>query len=397
MLLSNLNSLSAIHHIEWNNMNSYLGMENNFSIVKGFLFSYPEIIFNSIYKPMPDFNNNYGLLILITCALLLFLISMIIILIKYTRKLKKANQIIKENARFIADQNEEIKVQFDILKRKNIELNKYREHLEKIDKRMVQKLNYALDKAQESERLKTSLISNIYHEIRTPLNAIIGFVQLLSIEEEIKNTKYIDIIEKNADDLLSLVDNLIELSNLQAGIKDLKIKELNINEFLNTIYNETVSIRNVQKKDHLDIRLEFYESVEYDIITTDSIKLYKIIRQLIDNALKYTKEGSISIGYFKDDQSAYFTISDTGIGIREDRILSIFNPFLKIEDQPNLYRGMGIGLALAKQLADLINGEIEVESKLNEGTKFTIKLPNLQNNSKHKVQIKKRDILSYAF
>jgi signal transduction histidine kinase len=335
--------------------------------------------------------------LLLTGVSWLFLISLILILISKTKKLKKANQTIKENARFISDQNEEIKVQFDILKRKNIELNKYHEHLEKIDKKMAEKLNVAIEKAKESERLKSNLISNIYHEIRTPLNAIIGFVQLLSLEEELINKKYIDIIEKNADDLLSLVDNLIELSNLQAGINELKVNELKVKDFLDKLYQETIAIRNVQKKNHLDIRLDFYDSIEFDIIRTDSLKLYKIIRQIIENALKYTKEGCISIGYFKTSDSAYFTISDTGIGIREDRISSIFNPFLKIEDQPNLYRGMGIGLTVAKHLTDIIKGEIKVESKLNEGTKFTIKVPHLNISQNKKPINKKSSRLAYVF
>ncbi len=355
-------------------------LTNRFSI-----FKIPNLAFNNrssinlepTLNPQPICNME-KLVILITSVSLCFFLVLTIFLVNSKNKLKIANRKIKENLNFIADQHEEILIQFELIKRKNKELNKYRDHLEKIDKNMMHKLDSVKEKAKESDRLKSTIISNIYHEIRTPLNAIMGFIQLISVEEDLKNKHYIEIIEKNADDLLLLVDNMIEFSKLQTKATVLSITEISIKELLEIIYNETVSIRRAYKKHNIDIDLALDELSEDETIFTDKEKLYKILKQLVDNALKYTREGRISIGCTRNAGSTSFFISDTGTGIENEKLPSIFNAFHKIEDHDNLTRGIGIGLAIVKQLASQIRGEIQVASELKKGTKFTLQIPDMQ-------------------
>ena len=332
---------------------------------------------NTLLNAQPVYNME-KLIIIMTSGSLFFFFILTIFLIKSKNKLKIANHKIQENSKFIADQHEEILIQFELIKRKNRVLSKYRDHLEKIEKNMTHKLNSVKEKAKESERLKSTIISNIYHEIRTPLNAIMGFIQLISIEEDIKNKHYIEIIEKNADDLLLLVDNMIEFSKLQTKGSELSVTEIPIKELLENVYNETVTIRRAYKKHNIDIDLKISEFDDYETIYTDKEKLYKILKQLVDNALKYTREGSISIGCSRKAENICFFISDTGTGIENEKIPSIFNAFHKIEDHDNLTRGIGIGLAIVKQLAMQIKGEIDVVSEISKGTKFTLQIPDMQ-------------------
>jgi signal transduction histidine kinase len=270
---------------------------------------------------------------------------------------------------------EEIRQQFDIIKYKNHELDKYQQHLEILVEERTKEMLIAQKKAKESDLLKATLLSNIYHEIRTPLNAIIGFTQLLGIEEKIKNTDYLKIIDKNADDLLGLVDNIIELSKLQSDNGVIEINKIRISEMMQNLLNETSIVKEAHRKNKIEVVPDFNELMPSDYIYTNMAILEKILKQLIDNALKYTQEGFIRIGCKISEKKAIFHVTDTGIGIEKDKIPFIFNAFHKIEDHNNLHRGIGIGLAISKQLSEKINGQLLVESEYKKGTKFVLQIP----------------------
>ncbi|MFN8254914.1 MAG: HAMP domain-containing sensor histidine kinase [Bacteroidales bacterium] len=339
-----------------------------------------------LFLPGSDNSCGFQFNILLITVTLLFITSFS--LFKSKAKLKKMNKLLRENADFITDRNEEIITQFEIIKKKNKELSKYRDHLEKMDKKMMMKLEIAREKAKESDKLKQNIISNVYHEIRTPVNAIIGFVQLLSIEEKINNTRYIQIIEKNADDLLLLVDNMIELSKIQSEKSNPEVSEIKLLEFIHKIYSDTLALRNAANKTGVAIKLLTHSVGNDDIVLSDRLKLNKIVKQLIDNALKYTQMGSVTIEINKAGDIVYITIEDTGVGIEDSRIDTIFDSFKKIEENSNLNRGMGLGLSIAKKLAEQIEAEIEVNSVLNEGTRIMLIFSNLKLSLKNQGIIK---------
>lgn len=230
-----------------------------------------------------------------------------------------------------------------------------------------------MELAKESERLKSSFLKNINHEIRTPLNAIVGFTQLLINDEELDNKTFAKIIDKNANELFTQISNIIELSTTQSNRCHSSKSKIEIKDALNQVYTESLSYKNI--KDDVEINLTLHDIDEKDIITTDKEILFQILKHLIDNALKFTKKGQVSIGCKKNKEYYCIYVNDTGIGIDKDKLPTIFNAFQKIEDHKNIHRGFGIGLALVKHLAMQININLKVKSKVDEGTKFSIYFP----------------------
>jgi signal transduction histidine kinase len=253
-----------------------------------------------------------------------------------------------------------------------------RENLEKRVSERTIELKTAKDKAEESDRLKSSFISNFSHEIRTPLNAIIGFTDLLlegmnTDEEKAFAAKSIN---ESKDDLLQLISNVLDTSSLETNQLYINKSEFLINdEIINIVkYGEELLNRSNNQLTQIKTSIDSTKGLR---ISTDERRLTQVLKQLVDNSVKYTSEGFIEIGTFLPDPKFIgFFVKDTGCGFTEEEKEKIFNRFYKIEiDKNKLYRGAGLGLTLAKGIIVNLNGEMWVESEPGVGTTFYFKIP----------------------
>jgi len=227
-------------------------------------------------------------------------------------------------------------------------------------------LKKAKERAEESDRLKSAFLANMSHEIRTPMNGILGFAELLK-EPELtgaEQQKYIGIIEKSGNRMLNIINDIIDISKIEAGLMKLNITESNINEQIEYIY--TFFKPEVEAK---GMKLSFRNTLpaKEATINTDREKFYAILTNLVKNAIKYTNEGSIEFGYDIVETlhatSLQFYVKDTGIGIPKDRQEAIFERFVQadIEDK-KAQQGAGLGLAITKSYIEMLGGKIWVES-----------------------------------
>ena len=247
-------------------------------------------------------------------------------------------------------------------------------------------LRLAKDKAEESDRLKSAFLANVSHEIRTPLNAITGFSSLLANPnlQLDKKEKYIKQILNGSNELVNLIDDVLDISRIESGTLNPKITEFLLNVQLEEIQEFYNDFKDQYAKDNLEIKLNVPEGSEKLLVKTDQMILQQILGSIIENAIKFTSSGSIEYGYSiipdkpdpAQDQSLLFFVKDTGIGISKKDKNRIFERFVKIVDKDaHLYRGVGLGLALAKDLAHLLGGEIWVESGLGKGSTFYFTVP----------------------
>ncbi len=270
----------------------------------------------------------------------------------------------------------------EISQRKVIEeeLKQYQEHLEVIVDERTKDLKIAKDKAEESDMLKTAFLANMSHEIRTPMNAIIGFSDLLLKAESCDADKeeFVKLIISNSDTLMNLINDIMDISIIESGqIKLVKSKFLvsEILEELLFIFKE--EMHKVQKE-HINIVLDYEQSLKSVFIFNDRNRLKQVLSNLLSNALKFTKEGSIVMGFKQTNpRTITFFVKDTGVGIPPDSCDSIFERFSKYNfgDETTLFPGTGLGLALCRELIQLMDGNIWVNSKLKEGSTFFFNLP----------------------
>jgi PAS domain S-box-containing protein len=231
------------------------------------------------------------------------------------------------------------------------------------------------DKAEESDRLKTSFLSNIGHELRTPINAIMGFGELLkktSLSPE-KTKEYLNHVTENSKKLLKSIDHLIDFAKLEAGTIVLKPENIELSSFADEIaYFTSLEIQKFNKK----IQVQVHKTMKDITITTDKKRLFQIFEQLISNAIKFTHAGNIEIGYTMLNNQVEFYVSDTGIGIAKEYHELIFNSFRQLEKETTRTNaGMGIGLSITKRIVEYLNGTIWVSSEMNQGTTVFFSLP----------------------
>ncbi len=254
-------------------------------------------------------------------------------------------------------------------------------------------LTEAIAKAEESERLKNEFLQNLSHEIRTPMNGIIGFSELLStpnVPRE-KFNHFIEIIKNSSYQLLKIIDDLLEISVL--GVEQVKIheSEVNINDLLLDLFT-VFDFKAKENKTPLYLRCPLNN--EESTIYTDEAILRKIISKLIENSIKYTFEGNIEIGYFLSDNKLNIYVKDTGVGIKQDKLVSIFNKFSQEEKKiSEKTGGLGLGLSIAKENIALLGGDIHVESEKGKGSIFTITIDYKPVFKKSKVMKDKRILL----
>ncbi len=254
-------------------------------------------------------------------------------------------------------------------------------------KKAEQDLKDALAKAEESDRLKSAFLANMSHEIRTPMNGILGFSQLLKSPklsgEQLIN--YVQIIEKSGHRMLNIINNLIDISKIEAGQVEINMDECDIDKQMEFIYSFFKAEAN---KKGIKLIMSTCQHGKNPIVKTDREKLYAILTNLVKNAIKYCHEGSIEFGYHlppskhnaqkkeKDGSDIQFFVKDTGIGIPTDRQEAIFDRFVQadIEDS-NVYEGAGLGLAITKAYVEMLGGQIGLESEEGTGSMFYFTLP----------------------
>jgi len=238
-----------------------------------------------------------------------------------------------------------------------------------------EELELAKNKAEESDRLKSLFLMNMSHEIRTPMNGILGFLDLLKNPDLTRDTSnsYIDIIAKSGERLLDTINDIIEISRIESEQLEVHYQKVHLHETIQYIYN---FFKNETKAKGLDFEIiNNVEEVE-SIIKTDKIKLESILTNLIKNAIKFTNKGSVTISYSIENDNLKFIIQDSGIGIPEESVNTIFNHFVQVNiNKVNRYEGSGLGLSIVKAYINALGGDIEVESEVNKGTTFIFSIP----------------------
>lgn len=236
-------------------------------------------------------------------------------------------------------------------------------------KKMESDLISAKNRAEESNRLKSAFLANMSHEIRTPLNAIVGFSGILaSTEEEEEKMEYVSIIENNNTLLLQLISDILDLSKIEAGTMEFIDTDFELNKVMWELEN---SLRLKLPADK-DLILVFEQSLPELCIHAERNRISQIIINLVTNAIKFTESGSIRFGYEKRNKMIYFYVADTGCGIPEDKLDSVFGRFVKLN---NFVQGTGLGLSICQTLVQQMGGEIGLQSKLGEGSTFWFTVP----------------------
>jgi PAS domain S-box-containing protein len=242
-------------------------------------------------------------------------------------------------------------------------------------KKAESELISAKEKAEESDRLKTAFLHNVSHEIRTPMNAIIGFSTLLN-ETGVSNSErqqYTDIIFQSGNQLLSIINDIVDLASLETGQVKLKLSQINLNSVLKRLYDQ-FSYKKIPNKVTLSLKTPL--SLKDTEIITDNIKLVQILSNLINNAFKFTVKGKISFGYELKDGFLEFFVKDTGIGIPAEHMTRIFERFYQVDSAiSRQYSGTGLGLSICKAYVELMGGRIWVTSEPKEGTEFKFTIP----------------------
>ena len=231
----------------------------------------------------------------------------------------------------------------------------------------ARKLKKAKEEAEQSEYLKTSFLANISHEIRTPLNAIIGFSNIITEADTHEDRKEIQrIILENNDRLLHLVNELLDFTKIEANMVEFDLKPIGVNELCKTIYDSFI----LRFSPEVQFINESLETEHY--VVADKNRTIQVVSNLIENALKHTKFGSIHLGYKLKDGYIEFYVADTGTGILPDKLGAIFNRFVKANEN---VPGTGLGLSICKMLVEKMGGEISAESELGKGSVFKFTLP----------------------
>ena len=234
-------------------------------------------------------------------------------------------------------------------------------------KQVELELIQAKEKAEESDRLKSAFLANMSHEIRTPLNAIIGFSDLLVEAENLEERKeYVKIVRNNNELLLQLITDILDLSKIEAGTFEFSCGDVDVNLLCEDI------VCCMQMKVHEEVELLFDSHLPQCHIISDRNRLHQVILNFVNNAIKFTSQGSIRVGYQVKGEELEVYVQDTGVGIDEEQQLHIFERFVKLN---SFVPGTGLGLSICQSIIEQLGGRIGVDSELGKGSRFWFRLP----------------------
>jgi PAS domain S-box-containing protein len=233
----------------------------------------------------------------------------------------------------------------------------------------------AKEKAEEGDRLKTAFLHNVSHEIRTPMNAILGFSALMgeSDASDEERKQYTEIIFQSGNQLLSIINDIVDLATIESGQVKFNLTRININTLLSNLCDQ---FRYKVREQGVELLFNSqYPDNEAELVT-DKTKLQQIISNLINNSFKFTRNGTIEVGYLKMDNFFEFFVADTGIGIPEEHLSRIFDRFYQVDNKvTRKFTGTGLGLSICKAYVDLLGGSIRVSSDTGKGTEFRFTIP----------------------
>ena len=228
-------------------------------------------------------------------------------------------------------------------------------------------LIHARDKAEMMDRLKSAFLANMSHEIRTPLNAIVGFSDLLVETADIEERReYMKIVRENNDLLLQLISDILDLSKIEAGTFEFSHGDVDVNLLCEDL------VRSMQMKTKENVKLVFEPNFSICHITSDRNRIYQVISNFVNNAIKFTSEGNIRVGYVLKDEGLEFYVQDTGIGIEKKQLPHIFERFVKLD---SFVHGTGLGLSICQSIVEQLGGHIGVDSEKGKGSRFWFTIP----------------------
>ncbi|MDA3929637.1 MAG: ATP-binding protein, partial [Prolixibacteraceae bacterium] len=311
-------------------------------------------------------------------SVILILILAIILTIQIRNRQNLLEKLIKERTQKLEFAYRELLLKNTKIREQNRQIESHHNELEQKVTERTHDLEIAKRKAEESDNLKTSFLANMSHEIRTPLNAITGFSTLISndVYDKERKQKYVKIINTNANSLLKLVEDILDISKIEAGQLKIEKDFFDFNSMIveiNTIFQEELKHKSFENVALVCVPQIPPEKNIY--FKSDQLRIKQILVNLLNNAKKFTSKGFIEIGYQLNVRCIKFWVRDTGIGIRKKDLEYIFNRFTKVEEDKAIYRGTGLGLSISKSLVNMLNGTIWVESKENIGSCFFFEIP----------------------
>lgn len=232
---------------------------------------------------------------------------------------------------------------------------------------MKRELQESKEKAEQSDRMKSTFLANMSHEIRTPLNAILGFSNLIAESNAPEERKsYYEIVEANNERLLKLIDEILDLSKIESGTVEFTCGPVNLDSLCKEVHDAHIF------RTPPNVKLIYEPSAKNLMIETDKNRVFQVFSNLIGNACKFTQEGSISYGYALEGNKVIFHVTDTGMGIDSSKVARVFERFAKLN---NIAQGTGLGLSICKTIIERLGGEISVSSVIGKGTTFIFSLP----------------------
>lgn len=283
--------------------------------------------------------------------------------------LKTLNEDLNRSNEILESQKEELQSQAEELNQQSIELQQSSSELQEQNMELEQQKK----QLAQASKLKSQFLSNMSHELRTPLNSILALSEVLQRNDKLGNEeiKHLGIINKNGQRLLNLINDILDLSKIEAGKLDVRVIPVSLKSIIRDVYELIKPL--AQKKD-IEYSIDIHQKLP--IIETDTTRLTQILQNLLDNAVKFTDQGFVRVSTEVNSETVTINIEDSGIGISEEKLQQIFDEFHQVDGTTSRkYEGTGLGLAIAKNLAIMLGGDIEVVSKLGKGSKFSLTIP----------------------
>ena len=338
---------------------------------------------------IPQYYQTVWFKVLIAFVILILMYSIFRVRITWYKDQKKVLvATVVEKTKAITQANIELEASREEVLKQNAELHIHRNNLEELVQIRTQDLERAMLEVKESDRLKTAFLANLSHEIRTPMNAIIGFSSLIQIDDfpEDQKKEFIKLIGQSSESLLALIDDIIDISRIETGNVKMVYQDIHLPSLVQETFSE---LSFEERSDKIEEKVIYELAKEVEVIYVDKQRLKQILSNLLRNAFKFTKEGYVKLrlkstcikelkelgfvdkkGWEEGFLPVLFCIEDTGIGIQQEDLEIIFQPFQKANENQELYKGMGLGLSIVKSLIILFGGDIIVKSEVNKGTQF---------------------------